>query len=278
MLSVTSRQQLPGSHPEVAVRSGVPGRRTAGRVGCLLGGIVLAGAAVTGCGTPPELREPAGPVGGSAVPRPSGSLAPWPGASGPAASFPAGVPVPGGTLPGGGLPGGGLPGGPLPGGTLPGGGLPGGNLPGGPLPGAPLPGAPLPGGNLPGVPPPVTSAPLPTPSPRGPSAKPAPRCPQAATATQVLDAVRRSPGLLPAGVRLQVRQGPYCASGWQYAVVQVVVQPEPEPLRVVTRSSGTALTVVTAGTDVCSEPVRAKAPPGIQTLACNGVLPNRAGS
>lgn len=88
------------------------------------------------------------------------------------------------------------------------------------------------------------------------------------TGAQVIAAVRRSSGLLPSGVRATVRTGdPQCAGTWQYAVVQV---PNSDPLIVVTRGEPNALTVVTAGTDVCSIPVRTGAPAGIRTLACDG--------
>ncbi len=88
------------------------------------------------------------------------------------------------------------------------------------------------------------------------------------TPAAVLDALRRTPGLLPAGVAPTVASGPLCAGSWQYSVVTA---PEREPLRVVTRTVGAGLELVTAGTDVCSVDVRAAAPPGILAVArCAG--------
>ncbi len=93
-------------------------------------------------------------------------------------------------------------------------------------------------------------------------------CDGAPGGVEVLRALRRAPGLLPDGIRLRVKDGPYCAGTWQYATVRVLRSPEPEPLQVVTRGRPSTLTVVTAGTDVCSIPVRAEAPDGIRALAC----------
>lgn len=88
------------------------------------------------------------------------------------------------------------------------------------------------------------------------------------TGAQVVAALRRSSGLLPSGVNVTVRAGdPQCAGTWQYAVVLI---PNSDPLIVVTRGQPGSLTVVTAGTDVCSIPVRTEAPAGIRTLACDG--------
>jgi hypothetical protein len=58
--------------------------------------------------------------------------------------------------------------------------------------------------------------------------------------------------------------GPLCASDWQYTVVNEVGH---EPLQVITRGRPTALTLITAGTDVCTPLVRTQAPPGILTVA-----------
>jgi hypothetical protein len=61
-----------------------------------------------------------------------------------------------------------------------------------------------------------------------------------------------------------VDTGPLCAGTWQYTVVLV---PNREPLAVVTRGRPGALELVTAGTNVCSIPVRTEAPIGIRTAA-----------
>jgi hypothetical protein len=93
--------------------------------------------------------------------------------------------------------------------------------------------------------------------------------------TQVVALLRRSPDVLPAQARVTVTAGPVCAGDWQYTVVQV---PQREPLQVVSKGRPTALTLVTAGTDVCNIPVRTQAPPGIQTYACTEAPPPTAGA
>jgi hypothetical protein len=83
----------------------------------------------------------------------------------------------------------------------------------------------------------------------------------------VIELLRHSSGLLPRGARVTVLSGPLCADDWQYTIVQV---PDREPLQVVSSGPATALTLVTAGTDVCNIPVRTGAPAGIRTVACEG--------
>jgi hypothetical protein len=83
-------------------------------------------------------------------------------------------------------------------------------------------------------------------------------------ADQVVALLRRTPGLLSGGATVTVRTGPLCAGTWQFTVVTV---PEREPLQVVTKGAPGALTLVTAGTDVCTAPVRAGAPAGILAVA-----------
>ncbi|RKR89359.1 hypothetical protein BDK92_3703 [Micromonospora pisi] len=83
---------------------------------------------------------------------------------------------------------------------------------------------------------------------------------------QVVALLRRSSSLIPGGIQATVpAPGPLCAGTWQYTVVQVANR---EPLQVVSKGSATSLTLVTAGTDVCSIPVRTEAPAGIRTAAC----------
>ena len=78
--------------------------------------------------------------------------------------------------------------------------------------------------------------------------------------------LRRSSSLLPTGITVTApAPGPLCAGDWQYTVLQVA---DREPLQVVSRGPATSLTLVTAGTDVCSIPVRTAAPAGIRTAAC----------
>jgi hypothetical protein len=86
------------------------------------------------------------------------------------------------------------------------------------------------------------------------------------TADQVVALLRRSSTGIPRGVALTVpAPGPLCAGDWQYTVVQVG---DRGPWQVVSRGPATALVLVTAGTDVCSIPVRTGAPAGIRTAAC----------
>jgi len=84
------------------------------------------------------------------------------------------------------------------------------------------------------------------------------------TGAQVIDLLRRS-DLLPRNVKVTVEKAPVCAGSWQYTVVRVA---DHEPLQVVSKGQPTSLDLVTAGTNVCSIPVRVSAPPGIRTRAC----------
>lgn len=83
-------------------------------------------------------------------------------------------------------------------------------------------------------------------------------------ADRVIAALRRDRSLLPSGVTPKIMAGPLCAGGWQYTVMNV---PGREALQVVTRGSGDALTVVTAGTYVCIPEVVGAAPAGIAAAA-----------
>jgi hypothetical protein len=82
--------------------------------------------------------------------------------------------------------------------------------------------------------------------------------------SQVVGALRRDRDILPAGVNPTASVGPLCATTWQYTVLSL---PNREPLQVVTRGAPGSLTVVTAGTYVCSSAVTDAAPPGILTAA-----------
>jgi hypothetical protein len=84
------------------------------------------------------------------------------------------------------------------------------------------------------------------------------------TADQVIALVRRAGGLLPRTGSVTVAKGPLCAGSWQYTIFSV---PGKEPLQVVSRGAPGDLTMVTAGTDVCSIPVRTAAPAGIRNAA-----------
>jgi hypothetical protein len=75
---------------------------------------------------------------------------------------------------------------------------------------------------------------------------------------QVIAAVRLTRSNLPAAGGVSVQKQPVCSGIWQYTVLNVA---DSEPLRVITKGSPTALTVVTAGTDPCIADVRRNAPP-----------------
>jgi hypothetical protein len=92
--------------------------------------------------------------------------------------------------------------------------------------------------------------------------------------SQVIGLLRRSSGLLTANARVTVLLGPLCSGSWQYTVVQLS---DREPLQVVSSGPATALTLVTAGTNVCSIPVRTAAPAGIRTAACEAAPPPAPG-
>ncbi|MEJ3742414.1 hypothetical protein WEI85_03845 [Actinomycetes bacterium KLBMP 9797] len=113
---------------------------------------------------------------------------------------------------------------------------------------------------------PAPSGPLPslTPSATGFPEETTTACGGKPSGAQVLSLLRRTDDL-PSSVQASVQQGPLCAGTWQYTMVAIQGG---DPLAVVTKGAPGALTVVTAGTDVCSIPVRTAAPTGIRTLAC----------
>ncbi|MEU4367011.1 hypothetical protein [Micromonospora chersina] len=92
-------------------------------------------------------------------------------------------------------------------------------------------------------------------------------CRSGPSGDRVVALLRGPARVLPRDVRVTVRTGPLCAEDWQYTVLAVSGH---EELQVVTRGRPAALELVTAGTDVCGVEVRAAAPPGIRTLACDG--------
>jgi hypothetical protein len=77
-------------------------------------------------------------------------------------------------------------------------------------------------------------------------------------------ALARRRGLLPRTGRVTVAKGPVCAGDWQYTILNV---PRKDPLQIVSRGAPDSLTMVTAGTDVCSIEVRTEAPAGIRNAA-----------
>ncbi|GAA5189413.1 hypothetical protein GCM10023322_42200 [Rugosimonospora acidiphila] len=90
------------------------------------------------------------------------------------------------------------------------------------------------------------------------------------SADQVIGKVRGA-GLVTGDTKLTVQLGPLCAGSWQYTIFEVA---DREPLQVVTEGQPSALTLVTAGTDVCSTVVFGQAPPGIINVAqCGQAMP-----
>ncbi|MER7459027.1 hypothetical protein [Micromonospora sp. NPDC126480] len=90
-------------------------------------------------------------------------------------------------------------------------------------------------------------------------------CTAGPSGQRVTDLVRGR-DVLPRDARVRVRTGPLCAEDWHYTVLDVTGY---EPLQVVTRGTGAAPRLVTAGTDVCTVEVRVTAPVGVRTLACD---------
>lgn len=133
------------------------------------------------------------------------------------------------------------------------------------LPGVPPTGAyptnPLPGATYPTQP---TYSPLPTTTPP-PAA--APVCGGSPTKQQILNAVKGKPGI--PSQPMEVRYGPYCAGGWQFAILGIVGEDEDkvDPLLLLTKGRPTSLRVVAAGADVC-DGIESGAPAGIKVRAC----------
>jgi hypothetical protein len=70
--------------------------------------------------------------------------------------------------------------------------------------------------------------------------------------------------VLPSQAAATATTGPLCSGDWQYTVLEVA---DEGTLLVVTRLSGTSLTLVTAGTDVCTTAVTGQAPAGLRAIA-----------
>lgn len=111
---------------------------------------------------------------------------------------------------------------------------------------------------------PVTpsSSPATTTSPT-PAPSYAPRCTGQPTGAQVVTLAKKSPAVPDQNVT--VLDGPFCGGDWSFTVIGMTGA---EPLSVVTTGTGTTLTLVTVGTDVCNPRVRTQAPAGIRALAC----------
>jgi hypothetical protein len=101
-----------------------------------------------------------------------------------------------------------------------------------------------------------------------PAAPPAPACGGSPTKRQMLNAVQNNPGI-PTDRPLEVRFGPYCAGGWQFAILGIVGQDEDEvdPLLLITKGRPTSLRVVAAGADIC-DGLDSGTPAGIKARAC----------
>ncbi len=116
------------------------------------------------------------------------------------------------------------------------------------------------------LPPPVLPLPSALPSATTPTGFPegtAASCVGRPAADRVI-ALVRAKGIVDGTGTLSAQVGPLCAGTWQYTIL---VAPGREPLQVVTEGQPTALVLVTAGTDVCTDQVRASAPAGIVAAA-----------
>jgi hypothetical protein len=103
-----------------------------------------------------------------------------------------------------------------------------------------------------------------SPAPTGPP--PAPKCTNGPTAAQVLAAINGKPGI-PESAKLVVKSGPYCGGTWQFTTVGESGS-DFDPLQVVTNGKPSALKLIEAGADVCSDHVHDAAPTGIRVWAC----------
>jgi hypothetical protein len=80
---------------------------------------------------------------------------------------------------------------------------------------------------------------------------------------QVL-ALLRTGKVLTAQATATATSGPMCSGDWQYTALDVTGL---GPLQVVTRTAGSGLLLVTAGTDVCTTAVTTQAPAGLRAIA-----------
>jgi hypothetical protein len=105
-------------------------------------------------------------------------------------------------------------------------------------------------------------------TPPSPTPSPAAKCTSGPTGAQVLAVIKGKPGI--PNETLEVHAGPYCSGSWQFTELEIAGKnaDQVEPLLVVTTGKPTALTLVEAGADVCSDRVQHDAPPGIRVRAC----------
>lgn len=128
---------------------------------------------------------------------------------------------------------------------------------------APTPEIPLPRPTTPAVPStPGPSLPGPTPTSTADSSV-AVSCDGRPDGNQVLSLLQAE-DVLPDGTEATIADGPLCAGDWQLTVVRV---PDLDPLQVITSGPADDLTLVTAGTEVCTIEVLVHAPPGIRSAA-----------
>jgi hypothetical protein len=136
-----------------------------------------------------------------------------------------------------------------------------------PTNGYPTGGYPTPPVTIPTIPvaPPTRFTPPPT---SKPPPSPAGRCTSGPTRAQVLAVIKGRAGI--PDDELAVIEGPYCSGSWQFTIVGIAGASDDavEPLLVVTTGRPSALRVVEAGTDVCTDRVEDDAPPGIRVRAC----------
>ncbi|SNT46282.1 hypothetical protein SAMN05421812_106366 [Asanoa hainanensis] len=115
----------------------------------------------------------------------------------------------------------------------------------------------------------------PPPPPPSPTAttgfpdSPAVSCGGRPSAAQVITLLKRR-GMLPSSYRGKVTVGPMCAGTWQWSVLDT----SNGPLQAVSEIRNNTLRLITAGTDVCSIEVRAGAPAGIRSAACDALPPS----
>jgi hypothetical protein len=114
----------------------------------------------------------------------------------------------------------------------------------------------------------TTNSPTPTPSHAAKCVAGTPSTTAQPTAAQMLALIKGKKGIPKE--TLKVFDGPYCAQDWSFALVGVAgkAQAKQDPLFVVAVGPGSALQLVTAGSDVCNDPVQKDAPAGIRVLAC----------
>jgi hypothetical protein len=127
---------------------------------------------------------------------------------------------------------------------------------------------PLPGATFP-TQPVIPTQPVPVVPTTTPPPTPAPLCAGSPTKQQMLKAVKGRPGI--PSEPLEVRFGPYCDQGWQFAILGIAGQDEDkvDPLLLLTKGRATSLRVVAAGADVC-DGSETSAPAGIKARACGG--------